>query len=134
MKTFKLFIAVLAGTILFSVVSTAHAAPVHFAATAKEQSCSALESISPDGGSCTQSTGKSAGDLMKLVINLLSVLAGIVAVIMLIVSGFKYVSSQGDSNQIASAKRSLIYAIAGLVVVAFSQAIVQFVLTRSIGA
>lgn len=134
MKALTIFIASLIGVILVVSTSPAHASPTYFAATAKEQSCNALQSISPDGGSCDQSTGRSAGELMKLVINLLSLVAGIVAVIMLIVSGFKYVTSQGDSNQIASAKRSLIYAIAGLVVVAFSQAIVQFVLTRSIGA
>ena len=50
---------------------------------------------------------------------------------MLIVSGLKYVMSQGDANQISSAKRSLIFAIVGMAVVAFSQMLVKFVLTKA---
>lgn len=134
MKSFRLFLALISGIFVLNAVGSVSARPVYFGQTAKQESCAALQSISPDGGSCEQPTGKSVGGLMKLVINLLSVVAGIIAVIMLIVSGFKYVTSQGDSNQIASAKRSLIYAILGLVVVALSQVIVQFILSRSIKA
>lgn len=66
--------------------------------------------------------------VVKAVVNLLSVIVGIAAVIMVIVSGFKYVTSAGDSNRIASAKNTLIYAIVGLIIVALAQFIVRFVL------
>lgn len=134
MKAFRLFLAVVNGFFILAVTGSASAQPMYFSETAKQESCIALKSISPDGGSCQKPTGRSVDGLIKLVINLLSVVAGIIAVIMLIVSGFKYVTSQGDSNQVASAKRSLIYAILGLVVVALSQVIVQFILSRSIKA
>jgi hypothetical protein len=53
-----------------------------------------------------------------------------VAVIMIIVGGLKYITSGGDSNNVSSAKSTIIYAIIGLVVVALAQFIVQFVLNK----
>ena len=47
---------------------------------------------------------------------------------MIIVSAFKYITSGGDSNKVASAKSSLIYAIIGLVIVGLAQFIVNFVI------
>jgi len=69
--------------------------------------------------------------LLKTVLNLLSVLAGIIAVIMIIIGGFKYVTSSGDANSAGSAKNTIIYALVGLVIAAFAQIIVQFVLERA---
>ena len=51
--------------------------------------------------------------------------------IVIVVAGFKYVTSAGDASKIASAKNTLIYAIVGLIIVAMSQAIVRFVLQRA---
>jgi len=57
-------------------------------------------------------------------------LAGIIAVIVIIISGFKYVASGGDSGAVASAKNTLLYAIVGLVVVILAFTITQFVVGR----
>lgn len=65
------------------------------------------------------------------IINTFSLIVGIVAVVMLIYGGFRYVTSGGDSSNIGNAKNTIIYAIVGLVIVALSQAIVQFVLTKA---
>ena len=65
------------------------------------------------------------------VINILSVVVGIVAVIMIIVGGFRYITSGGDPNRIASAKNTIIYALIGLLIAAFAQVIVRFVLKQS---
>jgi cytochrome bd-type quinol oxidase subunit 2 len=64
------------------------------------------------------------------VINLFSLVVGVVAVIMIIIGGFKYVISNGDSNNINSAKNTILYALIGLVIVAMSQVIVRFVLNE----
>ncbi len=61
------------------------------------------------------------------VINVFSIIIGIIAVIMLIIAGFKYVTSAGSSDKIASAKSTVIYAIVGLIIVALAQTIVKFV-------
>lgn len=69
-------------------------------------------------------------DIVTLIVNIFSVVVGIVAVIMIIWGGFKYITSGGDSGNITSAKNTIIYAIIGLVVVALAQFIVQFVLDK----
>jgi hypothetical protein len=81
------------------------------------------------------SAGVTAGatnvnSIIKTVINVFSFVVGVVAVIMIIVGGFRYITSGGDSGNISSAKNTIIYAIIGLVVVALAQFIVQFVLNK----
>jgi hypothetical protein len=68
--------------------------------------------------------------IIKVVINLFSLVVGVVAVIMLIVGGLKYIISAGDSGNVTSAKNTILYAIIGLVVVALAQFIVKFVLNK----
>lgn len=69
--------------------------------------------------------------LVATVVNLFSVLVGVVAVIMIIVGGFRYITSGGDSGNVSSAKNTILYAIVGLVIVALSQFIVKFVLAKA---
>ncbi len=69
-------------------------------------------------------------DIVTLIVNIFSVIVGIVAVIMIIWGGFKYITSGGDSGNITSAKNTIIYAIIGLVIVALAQFLVQFVLDK----
>lgn len=81
---------------------------------------------------CTTPAG-GANDAQGLItgaINIISLVVGIVAVIMIIVGGFKYITSSGDSGKVGSAKNTILYAIIGLVVVALAQVIVRFVLTK----
>jgi hypothetical protein len=49
---------------------------------------------------------------------------------MIIFGGFKYITSGGESGNVTSAKNTIIYAVIGLVIVAFAQFIVQFVLGK----
>jgi hypothetical protein len=62
------------------------------------------------------------------IVNILSSIVAVVAVIMIIIAGFRYVSSGGDSNRTANAQKTIIYAVVGLVVAATAQLIVRFVL------
>lgn len=64
--------------------------------------------------------------------NLLNVayfLAGIVAVIVIIYGGVRYVTANGDPNNVKSAKNAIMYAVVGLVVVMMAAAMTQFVIT-----
>jgi hypothetical protein len=67
-------------------------------------------------------------DVIGTIINVLSLVVGVVSVIMIIIGGLKYITSGGDSSSVSSAKNTILYAIVGLIVVALSQFIVQFVL------
>src|ERR1700722_15273007 len=47
------------------------------------------------------------------VVNIFSIIVGIVAIIMIIYGGFRYITSGGDSGAVGNAKNTLIYAIVG---------------------
>ncbi len=67
-------------------------------------------------------------ELIATAIDLFSLVIGIIAVVMIMVGGVKYITSQGDSGNVTAAKNTILYAIIGLVVVALAQLIVRFVL------
>jgi hypothetical protein len=52
---------------------------------------------------------------------------------MIIIGGFRYITSGGDSGSVSSAKNTVLYAIVGLIIVALAQVIVRFVLSKSTG-
>ncbi|USN96555.1 MAG: hypothetical protein H6797_05860 [Candidatus Nomurabacteria bacterium] len=75
-------------------------------------------------------TGDSFTSIMTNIINMILFVLGIVAVIMIIIGGIRYTTSNGDSQQIKSAKDTVLYAVIGLVVAIMAYAIVNFVLAR----
>ncbi len=82
---------------------------------------------------CADDTVKPEGrvnGLIKDVINIFSLVVGVVAVIMIIIGGLRYIISGGESGNVTGAKNTILYAIIGLVVVALAQIIVRFVLDR----
>lgn len=68
--------------------------------------------------------------LLTTVINIFSLVVGVVSVIMIIIGGFKYITSGGESANVSGAKNTILYAIIGLVIVALAQIIVRFVLAK----
>ncbi len=60
----------------------------------------------------------------------ISILAGIAAVIMIIIAGLQFVTSSGDPAKTQSAKNMIIYALIGLVVIALAGSAISFVLSR----
>lgn len=71
------------------------------------------------------------GGLVSDITDVVSVVAGIVAVVMIMVGGFKYITAGGDSSKVTSAKHTIIYALIGIIVVAMAQFLVQFVLQKT---
>ncbi len=72
--------------------------------------------------------GVDVNSIIATVINIFSFVVGVIAVIMIIVGGLKYITSTGDSSKTESAKNTILYAVIGLVIVAVAQVIVIFVL------
>ena len=68
--------------------------------------------------------------IIKQVINILLTVAGIIAVLMVVIGGIRYVTSDGDSSRASQAKNTILYALIGLIVAVSSYAIVNFVLGR----
>lgn len=63
------------------------------------------------------------------IINIFSIVVGSVSVIMIIVGGFRYIISGGDSSGVSGAKNTILYAVVGLIIVLFAQVLVRFVIT-----
>ncbi len=83
------------------------------------------------GTDCTNTTTGDLSGILSTAINIFSLVVGVIAVIMIIVGGLKYITSGGDSGKVGAAKTTIIYALVGLVVVALAQLIVRFVLTQA---
>lgn len=97
-------------------------------ATPGDAKTQVLIGIDQTGNNCNESQ---VTDTVAAAVKLISYVAGIVAVIMILVSGFKFMTSAGDAGKTASARSTLIYAMIGLAVAALAQAIVQFVLSTT---
>ena len=100
--------------------------------------CSGANSLSTTGadtGGCdtlkSTNPGSTLDNDIKAVLNILSIIVGIIAVIMIIVGGFRYVTSGGKEESVKGAKNAILYAIIGLVIVALAQIIVRFVLSKT---
>ena len=65
---------------------------------------------------------------VKNVLSVVFSIVGIIAVIMIIIGGVNYMTSQGDTQKIQKAKNIILYGIIGLVIALLSFAIVQFVM------
>ena len=84
-----------------------------------------------------EATGTCAGgqanltNIIGTVVDILSIVVGALAVIMIIVGGLRYITSGGDSGNVSSAKNTILYAVVGLVIVVFAQVIVSFVINES---
>lgn len=62
------------------------------------------------------------------ILNTVYAIAGVVAVLMIIIAGFVFILSRGDSNKVAQARNAIIAASVGLVIIIMAFAITQFVL------
>ena len=65
---------------------------------------------------------------IKTVTNVLLFILGAIAVIMIIIGGIRYTTSNGDATQTKAAKDTILYAVIGLIVAILAFAIVSFVL------
>ena len=67
---------------------------------------------------------------VKVIINVVLGILGVVAVAMIIVGGIMYTTSQGNPDKVKQAKDIVIYSIVGLVVALLGFAIVNFVMVN----
>ncbi|MGI9027281.1 MAG: pilin [Candidatus Saccharimonadales bacterium] len=99
--------------------------------TLRQNACSGGEIDLSGKAGCKEADSerptKSLNNLVAQIINVLSIIVGVVAVIMVIIGGFKFVTSGGDSGKVASARNNVLFAIIGLVIVALAQFLIRFV-------
>jgi uncharacterized sodium:solute symporter family permease YidK len=116
---------------LFALVIVGVGTTVASAQVDEQSRQAACEGLGAVGNNCSQADGEgSVSSLIGSAVNILSFIVGVAAVIMIIIGGLKYVTSNGDSNAISSAKTTILYALIGLVVALLAQGLVRFVFRR----
>lgn len=79
----------------------------------------------PSGSGVAEDTELS--ELLVRIINVLLALAGLVAVVFLIVGGFRYITAGGNEEAAESGKKAIVNAVIGIVVIILSFVIVRVV-------
>lgn len=69
--------------------------------------------------------------ILKKVTLIIGTVAGIVAVIIIIIAGFQYVVSNGDSQKTANARSAIIGAGIGLLIIVSATGILTFVISKT---
>lgn len=57
-------------------------------------------------------------------------IAGIAAVIMVVVGGIRFITADGDSGNVKSARNTVLYAMVGIIVIVSAKALINFVILR----
>jgi hypothetical protein len=71
-------------------------------------------------------------EFLYFIINYAITISVILAVVSLIFAGFRYIFSMGDENKIATATRSLLFSLIGLVIVFISPTVIEYVIKKVI--
>lgn len=119
-KTIVTSLAILFGLVAFQAPLVA-AAPVDVFPSA---SCGSNTTV------CANKNNNTIYTIVKNIINVLFLAAGIIAVIMIIIGGINYAISSGDKGKLESAKNTVLYAVIGLIIAALAFPIVTFVVDR----
>lgn len=83
---------------------------------------------------CTEKNSpKDIKSLLTVAMNVLSLIAGFAGVLMLIWGGMKYITANGDGQNTARAKDTILFAVIGLAIAVSAQVISIFIVNR-IGA
>ncbi len=122
MNKIKLLFAALIAVVGVSVAVPVFASNVAFAASPTDSIKSGL----------TETDTKTDPDALqrniKTITNVLLFILGAIAVIMIIIGGIRYATSNGDASSTKAAKDTILYAVVGLIVAILAYAIVSFVL------
>ena len=89
----------------------------------------ACDQNSANSAICAEREGAEATSVVKLLLNTAFYAIGVLSVIMIVFSGFKYINSRGDAEGVKSAKNTLLYAVIGLIVSMLAFVIVNYVIS-----
>lgn len=115
-------------------LALAHAADLKGDACAGLNTLDSTNSSTSSNNTCSSSGESSIRHLVSTVVSILSLIVGIASIIVIIISGLNFVTAGGDSNKVASAKSTLIYALVGVVVAVSAQFLVHFALNTTSNA
>ena len=114
---------------LLAMMLFAVAVPV-YAATGDADDLYGLEGIGTGSGLGQKDLKETVGSLIKVALGFL----GVIAIIIVLVGGFKYMIAGGSEDKVKEAKQWIISGVIGLAIILAAYAITSFVLTELIGA
>lgn len=76
----------------------------------------------------TSCLAKPAHSEIQLVLQIVFAVIGAMAILMLTIAGLQYITSGGDSQKMAKAKDTILYALVGTIIVIVAEAAVTFLL------
>jgi hypothetical protein len=137
MKRIKLIITALTLSLAFGTVpasadgisSLIGAQTFASSTVAKSDACQALNQL--DSSQNCSSGSQTVTNVTTEAVKIIAYIVGIASVIMIIFSGFKFITANGDPQAVSTARNTLIYAIIGLVVAVLAQFIVNHVLSTT---
>lgn len=95
-----------------------------------DTACHPVTGGTVDSSVCSVNGNDGPQAVIKKITMLLAVIAGIAAVVIIIVSGFRYITANGDAQKAASARSGIVGAVVGLIIIAASTTIVVFVVSK----
>lgn len=125
-RTIRIMLLLVVGISIFAVSTPAAAVYAPYG----KVDCSKVK----DGSAvCSRGAGDpitGPNGIIRKVTQIIAILAGAAAVIIIVLSGIRYITSAGDAEGVSRAKKTIIFAAVGLIVIATGQAIINFVLNR----
>ncbi len=122
MKKLALFIA----TIISPLMLVATPAYAQFEEVCKNPDAASSQICQDNKDEIVGSKG-----IITRIIEVISVVGGILAVIMIIVGGLMYILARGDAGRVKIAREAIVYALIGLVVIALANAIVALLISTT---
>lgn len=126
LNKFFIFFALAIG---FSLISV-NGASALIGTSTKEEACKGVEVSNSASDDCGDEAANNTQTIIKRVIDILTIVGGIIAVIVIIVNGIRLTLSSGDSSRVNTARTGIIMAIVGLIVIAIAQALVKFIINK----
>jgi len=122
-----LIVAIFSSLFMAPMIATAAIDCAHPASAKEQIQCGACGAAGT--ATCDPSPApKKLSDTIATVINIISIFGGALAVIMIIVGGFRYITSGGSAEATKGARNTIVYALVGLVIIGTAQIIVHFVI------
>jgi hypothetical protein len=131
-KSIKVLLAILTAGILMAPATVAAFGPFSDVCSNGDANSSAV----CNSTSKTDSKGNPVNPLvgpdglLLHIANIIAYIAGAAAIILIIVSGLRFITAGGDSNKAASARATIVNALIGLVVIVLGTVLIDFVLSK----
>ncbi len=95
--------------------------------------CSRAGSNGPSGSAaCKDNTGTDpiggTDGALADITNIVAIIAGIAAIIMIIISGLRFITAGGDSAGVTTARKTLVGALIGLAVIVLARSLIIYVI------